>query len=173
MPSESVNQAVPQAPIAKRENRLAVAGLIASNMGFVVPFAGGIVGVILGIVGLIKTRDYRVGGRGMSIAAIIVGILSIATSAAVLWSVYVNSKAIDASEQSRVWPSAIRLSRGTGLQPVDDRVVEPKPVLVWENQLALPKSSEDKYRLPTQASQQGLELRKPASRHATDMPVHL
>lgn len=101
MPSDSVNQAVPQSPIAKRENRIAVAGLIASNMGFVVPFAGGIVGVILGIVGLSKTRDPRIGGRGMAIAAIIVGILSIATSAAVLWSVYVNSKAIDASEQSR------------------------------------------------------------------------
>ena len=101
MPSESLNYAVPQAPIAKRENRIAVAGLIAANMGFVVPFAGGIVGVILGIVGLTKTRDHRIGGRGMAIAAIIVGILSIATSAAVLWSVYVNSKAIDASEQSR------------------------------------------------------------------------
>ena len=101
MQSESVNESLPQAPIEKRENRIAVAGLIASNMGFVVPFAGGIVGVILGIVGLTKTRDPRIGGRGMAIAAIIVGILSIATSAAVLWSIYVNSKAIDASEQSR------------------------------------------------------------------------
>jgi len=101
VPSESLNEALPQAPIEKRENRIAVAGLIASNMGFVVPFAGGIVGVILGIVGLTKTRDPRIGGRGMAIAAIVVGILSIATSAAVLWSVYVNSKAIDASEQSR------------------------------------------------------------------------
>ena len=100
MTSEPLNQTVPQT-IEKRENRVAVAGLIAANMGFVVPFAGGIVGVILGIVGLSKTRDHRVGGRGMAIAAIIVGILSIATSAAVLWSVYVKSKAIDASEQSR------------------------------------------------------------------------
>ena len=134
MTSEPLNQAVPE-KIEKRENRVAVAGLIAANMGFVVPFLGGVVGVILGIVGLSKSRDHRVGGRGMAIAAIIVGILSIATSAAVLWSVYVNSKAIDASEQSRVWPNAGRIYRGTGLQPVQQT-----PVLVWENQLASPES---------------------------------
>jgi hypothetical protein len=99
--SESLNHAVPEIGNAKRENRVAVAGLIASNIGFVVPFAGGVVGIILGIVGLRKSRDLRVGGRGMAIAAIIVGILSIATSAAVMWSIYVNSKVIDASEQSR------------------------------------------------------------------------
>ena len=80
--------------VAKRENRAAVAGLIASNIGFVVPFAGGVIGIALGIIGLRSTRDPRIGGRGMALAAIVVGVLSIATSAAVMWSIYLNSKAL-------------------------------------------------------------------------------
>lgn len=95
MSSGNVDHATTSSVIAaKRENRAAVAGLIASNIGFVVPFAGGVIGIVLGIIGLRNTRDPRVGGRGMALAAIIVGVLSIATSAAVMWSIYLNSKAL-------------------------------------------------------------------------------
>jgi hypothetical protein len=110
----------------KRENRLAVAGLIASNIGFVVPFAGGVIGIILGTIGLVRTRDLRVGGRGMAIAAIIVGLLSIATSAAVMWSIYVNSKIIDASGQSRQFEAG-RLVIVANQQPMPaDRGIVPR-----------------------------------------------
>ena len=74
------------------ENRAAVAGLIASNIGFVVLFVGGVVGIVFGIIGLMRTRDPRVRGRGMSICAIVVGILSILTSAFFTYSLYVQSK---------------------------------------------------------------------------------
>jgi hypothetical protein len=63
------------------ENRAAVAGLIASNIGFVVLFVGGVVGIVFGIVGLLRTRDPRFRGRGMAICAIVVGVASICTSA--------------------------------------------------------------------------------------------
>jgi hypothetical protein len=99
--SGNLSQLPPVVSSPKRENRLAVAGLIASNIGFVVPFAGGVIGIILGTIGLVRTRDVRIGGRGLAIAAIVVGLLSIATSAAVMWSIYVNSKIIDASGESR------------------------------------------------------------------------
>jgi Kef-type K+ transport system membrane component KefB len=84
--SRSGEQPGPNTPPFKRENRAAVAGVIASNIGFVVPFVGGLVGIAFGIIGLRKTRDPNVGGRGLAIAAIVVGILSIATSIAIFWS---------------------------------------------------------------------------------------
>ncbi len=74
------------------ENRAAVAGLIASNIGFVVLFVGGVVGIVFGIIGLLRTRDPRFRGRGMAICAIVVGVLSIGTSVFFTYSLYVQSK---------------------------------------------------------------------------------
>ena len=77
---------------ATTENRAAVAGLIASNIGFVVLFVGGVVGIVFGIIGLMRTHDPRVRGRGMAICAIVVGVVSILTSAFFTYSLYVQSK---------------------------------------------------------------------------------
>ena len=76
------------------ENRAAVAGLIASNIGFVVLFVGGVVGVIFGIIALQRTRDPRFRGRGMAICAIVVGVLSICSSAFFTYSLYMQSKVL-------------------------------------------------------------------------------
>jgi uncharacterized protein DUF4190 len=76
------------------ENRAAVAGLIASNIGFVVLFVGGVVGIVFGIIALLRTRDPRFRGRGMAICAIVVGVLSIGTSAFFTYSLYEQSKVL-------------------------------------------------------------------------------
>ena len=78
---------------AARENRAAVAGVIASNIGFVVLFVGGVVGIVLGMVALARSRrDPRVGGRGMAVAAIVVGVVSLGTSAGVWYSLWARTR---------------------------------------------------------------------------------
>lgn len=67
-------------PVPQQGNGLAIAGLIFGILGFCVLFVGGIVGVILGFIGLRKTRDPQVGGRGLAIAAITVSCISLVTS---------------------------------------------------------------------------------------------
>src|SRR5258707_11435910 len=75
----------PQQP--KQGNGFAIAGLVFGIIGFCVPFLGGFIGVILGIVGLRKTRNPAVGGKGMSIAAIIIAFLSMIISTVVVASI--------------------------------------------------------------------------------------
>ena len=65
----------------QQSNGMAIAGLICAIVGFCVWYLGGLLGVIFGIIGLRKTRDPRIGGRGVAIASIIVGSLSL------LWSI--------------------------------------------------------------------------------------
>ena len=79
---------------AKRENRLAAAALIASNIGFVMPVVGGVVGILFGIIAFLRTRDPRIGGRGLSIAAIVCGIVSIIVSLLLLWSLYSRTRSL-------------------------------------------------------------------------------
>jgi hypothetical protein len=67
-------------PVPQQGNGLAIAGLIFGILGFCVLFLGGIIGVILGFIGLRKTRDPQVGGRGLAIAAITVSCISLVTS---------------------------------------------------------------------------------------------
>ena len=76
------------------ENRAAVAGLIASNIGFAVLFVGGVVGIVFGIVALSRSRDGRVRGRGLAICAIVVGVASIITSAFITYSLYSESRTL-------------------------------------------------------------------------------
>jgi len=58
----------------------------------VLPFVGGIVGIVFGVIGLLRARDPRIRGRGLAIAAIAVGILSILTSGAVMYSLYMRTR---------------------------------------------------------------------------------
>ncbi|HEY8750396.1 MAG TPA: DUF4190 domain-containing protein [Tepidisphaeraceae bacterium] len=78
--------------VSMRENRAAVAGLMAGNIGFVVLFVGGIVGVVLGLIALARSRSPQIRGRGMAIASIVVGIASIVSSAAITYSLYERTK---------------------------------------------------------------------------------
>jgi predicted Zn finger-like uncharacterized protein/prepilin-type processing-associated H-X9-DG protein len=54
-------------------NGLAVTSLIFGLVGMCVPVIGGLVAIITGIIALTKTRDPRVGGKGMAIAGISLG----------------------------------------------------------------------------------------------------
>jgi hypothetical protein len=50
--------------------------------------AGGVAAIILGIIGLRKARQPGVGGRGMAGAGIVIGILSILTSATAVTAIF-------------------------------------------------------------------------------------
>jgi hypothetical protein len=75
-------------PGPSRTNGLAIASLVCSVAGFCVLFVGGLLGVILGVLGLAKTRNGLVGGRGMAITGIVVGVLSILTSIIISFAIY-------------------------------------------------------------------------------------
>jgi hypothetical protein len=62
-------------PVAQRGNGMAVASLVCGVLFCF--FITAPLAVIFGIVGLLKTRDPYVGGKGMSIAGIILGIVGI------------------------------------------------------------------------------------------------
>jgi prepilin-type processing-associated H-X9-DG protein len=68
------------APEAQQSNGLAIASLICGIIGFCFPIIPGLVGVILGILGLQKTRDPRVKGRGLAIAGISVSAVALVIS---------------------------------------------------------------------------------------------
>jgi predicted Zn finger-like uncharacterized protein/prepilin-type processing-associated H-X9-DG protein len=63
-------------PPAQATNGLAIASLVTGILGLFMPLLG-IVGIVLGIMGLRKTRDPAVGGQGMAIAGIVTGSLGI------------------------------------------------------------------------------------------------
>jgi prepilin-type processing-associated H-X9-DG protein len=54
----------------------AVASLITGIVSFCVPVLGSLAAIITGIVGIVKTSRPRVGGRGMAIAGLVLGLLS-------------------------------------------------------------------------------------------------
>ena len=69
-------------PGPQRANGAAIGSLVCGILGCV-PWLTGVAAVILGIVGIRKTRDPRVGGKGMAIAGLILGGISI-----VAWTLY-------------------------------------------------------------------------------------
>lgn len=58
----------------------AIAGLVCGILGCVSLGIAGLLGIIFSIVGLVKTRDNRAGGRGIAIAGLTIGILSLFTA---------------------------------------------------------------------------------------------
>ncbi|HET6249115.1 MAG TPA: DUF4190 domain-containing protein [Tepidisphaeraceae bacterium] len=79
-----------------RGNTPAVLGFVASLLGFCLPGIGGILGIIFGLVGLKRSRE-TASGRGLAIAAIIIGFVSL-----LLWSVggYAGYKAYHAGKKA-------------------------------------------------------------------------
>jgi predicted Zn finger-like uncharacterized protein/prepilin-type processing-associated H-X9-DG protein len=57
----------------QESNGLAVASLVCGIVGLLIPIVPGIIAVVLGIVALNRTKDPRVGGKGLAIAGISVG----------------------------------------------------------------------------------------------------
>ena len=62
-------------PPARRANGPAIASLVCGILGCI-PFLTGLAAIILGIVGIRKTRDPQVSGKGMAIAGLVLGLLS-------------------------------------------------------------------------------------------------
>lgn len=78
-PSPPSSGPVGYGPPPKKTNGLAIGSLIAGLVGFCVPFVGGLVAIVLGILGIKKANDPQVGGgKGMAIAGLIIGVLSVA-----------------------------------------------------------------------------------------------
>jgi hypothetical protein len=65
------------APAPRKTNGAAVGSLIVGLLGFCIPFLGGLIAVVLGFFGIQKAKDPQVGGKGMAIAGLILGLLSI------------------------------------------------------------------------------------------------
>ena len=63
-------------PAVKRGNGAAVTSLILGII-FCVPFLTGFLAIIFGFVGIRKTRDPQVGGKGMAVTGLILGLLSV------------------------------------------------------------------------------------------------
>ena len=63
-------------PPMQRSNGAAIGSLICGILGCV-PYITGLVAIILGIIGIRSTRDPQVGGKGMAIAGLVLGIVSI------------------------------------------------------------------------------------------------
>ena len=77
MPGQPVNYAGPRTYERQESNGWAVASLVCACAGFVIPVLPTILGIVFGIVGLKKTKDPRVGGKGLAIAGICVSVFSI------------------------------------------------------------------------------------------------
>src|SRR5688500_6050672 len=57
----------------ERTSKLAVASLVTGLLAFVIPVIAGVAAIIMGIVALTRTKDPRVGGKGLAIAGISLG----------------------------------------------------------------------------------------------------
>ncbi|HJT96437.1 MAG TPA: DUF4190 domain-containing protein, partial [Mycobacterium sp.] len=72
----------------QKTNGLAIASLVASVIGFI-PFCifglGSIIGIVLGVVALNQVKTSGEGGRGLAIAGIAVGAVSLLST--IFWSI--------------------------------------------------------------------------------------
>jgi prepilin-type processing-associated H-X9-DG protein len=58
----------------------AITSLVFGIISFCIPFFASVVAIVTGIVGIVKTSRPRVGGRGMAIAGLVLGLLSMFTA---------------------------------------------------------------------------------------------
>jgi hypothetical protein len=61
-------------------NGFAVASLICSIVGFCAVFIGGLLGILFGVLGISKAKQTNGRGKGMAIAGIVIGIITLITS---------------------------------------------------------------------------------------------
>ena len=75
-PSQQMPPAAYPAPAPRRTNGAAVASLVCGILGCI-PFVTGLAAIVLGIFGIKKAKDPQVGGKGLAIAGLILGVLSV------------------------------------------------------------------------------------------------
>ena len=66
-----------QPPPQQATNGFAIGSLICGIMGLFIPLLPSLLGIVLGIIGLKKTKDPRIGGKGLAIAGISVSAATI------------------------------------------------------------------------------------------------
>lgn len=97
-------------PLSQRTNGPAIASLVCGLVGCV-PFITSLAAVVLGVVGLKKTRDPSVGGKGFAIAGLVLGIMGMGG-----WTIFGGAlyAAYAASKPARVVANqfAVDLSNG-------------------------------------------------------------
>src|SRR5947207_3971077 len=71
-------------PGPMRTSGFAVASLVLGIIGLIVPLVPGILAIVFGVMGIRRTRDPSVGGRGLAIAGLSVGAASILLSGCML-----------------------------------------------------------------------------------------
>ena len=64
------------APVPSKTNAAAVASLVCGLLACV-PFLTGLAAIVLGVLGIKKARDPRAGGKGLAVAGLILGVLSL------------------------------------------------------------------------------------------------
>src|SRR5438132_10127619 len=79
-PPPFAQYASPGLYMVQRANGMAITSVVCAAIGFVIPVIGGVLGIIFGIIGLQKTRNPAVGGKGMAITGISLGAASILLS---------------------------------------------------------------------------------------------
>ena len=72
------------APAPKRTNGAAIASLVCGLVSCI-PFVTGLAAIVLGIFGIKKAKDPQVGGKGMALAGLILGLVSLA-----VWALFVG-----------------------------------------------------------------------------------
>ena len=88
-------------PQPKPMSGWAIASLIGSLALFCVPVLGGLFGIVSGIIGIIQTREGRLGGRGLAVAGLAIGLLGLVITPAVEVPVVITAIAKSREQANR------------------------------------------------------------------------
>lgn len=80
-PSAPIDYSTGHFPQQQKSNPMAVTSLVFGVLSFCIPIIASLVAIITGIIGLNKTKDPAVGGKGLAIAGVVLGIVGIFASA--------------------------------------------------------------------------------------------
>ena len=80
LPVPPMGYATPMYGEPQKSNGLAIASFVLALTGLVIPILPGIAAIVLGILGIQKTRNPAVGGKGLAIAGISVGATTLVLS---------------------------------------------------------------------------------------------
>lgn len=102
----------------KKTNGLAIASIITAVVGFCVPVVGGLAAIILGVLGIRKSRES--GGKGLAIAGVVVGVISLIVPLLFFGSIFgivmgATSAGRDAAKQWMVATSAGDIDKAVSL----------------------------------------------------------
>jgi prepilin-type processing-associated H-X9-DG protein len=89
-------------PPPKPMSGWAIVSLVGSIVLFCVPLLGGLFGVVTGIIGIVQTREGRLGGRGLAIAGLAIGLLGMVVTPAIEVPLAINAISRSRERANRV-----------------------------------------------------------------------